>query len=385
MKCATLAMALLLLTGAATPPIADPGFKPQDSDERGLWMQVDEAERQFKTSNFVIRDPALNAYVRQVFCRTVGAEACAPVRIYIVRTPWFNASMAPNGMMQIWSGLFLRCRDEAQLAAVLGHEYNHFRARHSLRQFREIKAKTDAMAWMSVVPVGGAIAGGIALAQLGLVGSVYANSREMEREADTGSLPMLAQGGYDPRAASRIWAQLRAEDDARALDRKRRKRSEGGMLATHPASAEREAELGRQAQALTTPATTDLGATRYRAALAPLWPTLIDDQIKLNDYGATALLLGHLAADGWTGELLYAQGELARARGKPEDFAAAATSYRAALAKGDAPLESWRGLGLALMRAGDATGGKAALSTYLAKRPDAPDQAMLAMLVKGAG
>ena len=26
-------------------------------------------------------------------------------------------SMAPNGMMQVWTGLLLRCRDEAQLAA----------------------------------------------------------------------------------------------------------------------------------------------------------------------------------------------------------------------------------------------------------------------------
>ena len=37
-------------------------------------MQVDEVERQFKTSNFVMRDPALNAYVRQVFCKTVGGS-----------------------------------------------------------------------------------------------------------------------------------------------------------------------------------------------------------------------------------------------------------------------------------------------------------------------
>jgi beta-barrel assembly-enhancing protease len=167
-----------LMLGSVLPQAAAT-HTPTDADERGLWMQVDEMERQFKTSNFVIRDAALNAYVRQVFCRTVGEAECRDVRIYLVRTAHFNASMAPNGMMQIWSGLLLRTRDEAQLAAVLGHEYAHYKERHSVRLFRDIKAKTNAAAWLSVIPVGGWVGAGIGLASLGMVGSIFSNSREM--------------------------------------------------------------------------------------------------------------------------------------------------------------------------------------------------------------
>lgn len=375
------ASALLLAAAAPSPVSVGAGYQPQDADERGLWMQVDEAERVFKTSNFVIRDPVLNAYVRQVFCRTVGEAECRDVRLYLVRTPYFNASMAPNGMMQVWSGLFLRTRNEAQLAAVLGHEYVHYRERHSVRLFRDIKNKTNAMAWLSMVPLGGyAVAAGMTTAQLGLMGSIFSNSREMEREADAGSLPMLAAAGYSPEAAASVWRQVRAEEAATAAERKRRKRRDGGLFATHPTSVERQADLDRQAAALASPAAAFKGDEQYRAALASWWAALIDDQVKLNDFGATDLLIDRLADGNWTGELLYARGELYRSRGQPADFAAAAGYYRDGLSKGGAPVEVWRGLGLALLRAGDEAGGQAALRSYLEKKPDASDRAMLAMM-----
>ncbi len=375
-----LPLALLLVAAAPRPAAVTPGYTPQDADERGLWMQVDEYERQFKTSNFVMRDAALNAYVRHVFCRTVGEAECRDVRIYVVRTPYFNASMAPNGMMQVWSGLFLRCRNEAQLAAVLGHEYTHYLNRHTLKQFRDLKNKTNAVGWLSVIPLGGFVAGGIALAQLGMIGSVFSNSREMEREADSGALPLMVKAGYDPSAASKVWGQLLAEEAATAAERKRARRREGGMFATHPQSVERQAELEKQARALASPSATALNTAEYRAALAPWWAAFIDDQIKLNDFGATELLLGQLADGTWTAELLFARGELYRSRGKPEDFAAAANFYKAGIAMGGAPVEIWRGLGIALLRSGDITGAQNALRTYLEKQPDAKDRAMIAMM-----
>ncbi|MBA3895843.1 MAG: M48 family metalloprotease [Sphingomonadaceae bacterium] len=377
----SLPLAALALLAAAPPPVPGPGYAPRDADERGLWMQVDEEERALKTSNFLIRDPGFNAYVRKVFCRTVG-EVCRDVRIYIVRTPYFNASMAPNGMMLVWSGLFLRTRDEAQLAAVLGHEFTHYRERHSLQGFRDIKKKTNAMAWLSMIPVGGyAAAGAMTTLQVGMIGSIFSFSREMESAADAGSVGLLAKAGYDPRAASRIWAQIRAEDLATAAQRGRKARREGGMFATHPTSAARQAALDRQAAALSGPSDRALNAAEYRAALAPFWADFIDDQIKLNDFGATELLLEQLAgANGWTGDLLYARGELYRARGGPGDFILASGYYCQAIAAGGAPVEAWRGLGLALLRAGDKPGGQAALASYLARSPAAKDRPMVAML-----
>ncbi len=377
-----LALTATALMGAAPPPVTDPAFQPQDKDERGLWMVMEEEERKLQSSEFVMRDAALNAYVRSVFCQTTGAAACKPIRIYIVRTPYFNASMAPNGLMMVWSGLFLRMRNEAQLAAVLGHEYTHYRGRHSLRLFRDQKKKSNAFAAL-IVPVA-VLGGGLAAQafQTGLVGSIYGFSRDMEREADSGSIGLLAQAGYDPHAASKVWEQLRAEQDATAAARGKhsRKNDSGGLFATHPPTAERMAELKSQADKSTGAANSKTNRDSYLRALSPFWAEFVDDQIKLNDFGATEYLLLSLAEEGWTGSLLYARGELYRSRGKPEDLKAAAGYFKEAISTGGVNAEAHRGLGLALLRSGDTAGGQAALKAYLAAKPDASDRAMMASL-----
>jgi beta-barrel assembly-enhancing protease len=377
-----LALMATSLIGAVPPPVTDPAFLPQDKDERGIWMMSEEAERKFQTSEFVIRDPSLNAYVRDVVCRTVGQAQCKPIRIYIVQTPYFNAYMAANGMMVVYSGLFLRMRNEAQFAAVLGHEYTHYTARHSLRIHREVKKKSDAL---SVLIVPAAILGGYVGAQAlqsSIVSSVYAFSRDMEREADSGSVTLLSTAGYDPHAASKVWEQMRAEQDATAAARgkKSRKNQDDGIFSTHPATLERMTELKAQADKSTGAANSKVSRDAYLKALSPFWAQFVDDQIKLNDLGATDFLLTSLAGEGWSGPLLYARGELYRSRGRPEDLKAAAGYFQQALAAGGAPVETQRGLGLSLLRSGNKVGGQAALKAYLAARPDASDKAMMASL-----
>jgi Zn-dependent protease with chaperone function len=378
---AALAAALALQMGVQPAyaekivPLA-PGALPIDKDERGLWMMADEDERLIKASNFVIRDPALNDYVRGVFCHTVGEAECKPIRIYIVRTAYFNASMSPNGMMLVWSGLFLRTRNEAQLAAVLGHEFTHYRDRHTTQLFRDLKGKANAAAIFGMFGLVGS------LAQLAIISTVFSFSRDMERDADAGSIPLIAKAGYDPREASKIWEQLRAEADATAAARgtKSRKDKNGGMFATHPGSAERIANLVELAGKATVVPEPTLGESAYRKVLDHYWADFVDDQIKLNDFGGTELLLGQLAEQGWTGNLLFARGELYRSRGTTDDLAKAADFYAKANASGAAPSESWRGLGLAQLRLGRTAEGQQALHEYLKLRPDAKDRPMIAML-----
>jgi beta-barrel assembly-enhancing protease len=388
MKRFLLALGLLasaMPTFAADPVVVGKDYVPTDKDERGLWDIMNEEERKLKTSAFVMRDPALNAYVRQVLCKTVGPQ-CADIRLYLIRTPYFNAAMGPNGMMLVNSGLFLRTRNEAQLAAILGHEFTHYTGRHSVRLWKNIRAKTDAAAWLSMIPVAGwAAAGVLTVAQLGILGSLGAFSRDMEREADSGSISLLAKGGYDPMAASRIWGQLRDEMDATALARgkKSQKDKSQGMMASHPSTLERMTDLKALAEKTPVSGTPTLNRAEYRVALAPHWASFVDDQIKLNDFGATEMLLAELGKDGWTSELLFARGELYRTRGKPDDLVKAAEFHGEAVKQEGAPVEAWRGLGLAQLRSGKQAEGQAALKTYLEKRPDASDRAMIAMLAGG--
>ena len=171
-----LALVWLLATGCATQPVTDvePGQRPPlESEEAGFWMQMDRVEERVRTSGRVVRDEDLNAYVREILCRLVE-DYCGDIRFYIVRHPYFNASMGPNGAMQIWTGLLLRVQNEAQLAAVLGHELTHYLRRHTLQRWRDIRAKTDALVFVQLAT---AVAGvGIVgtFAQLAALGSIQA-------------------------------------------------------------------------------------------------------------------------------------------------------------------------------------------------------------------
>ena len=355
---------------AANPAV----YTPQDKDERGLWMQMDEAERGLKASALVIRDPELNAYVRGVLCKTVGADRCANVRLYIMRTPYFNASMALNGVMQVYSGLLLRTQNEAQLAAVLGHEYAHFENRHSLKMFRDIKAKSNSATWLAFTGIG-------LLASFGLAASLYAYSREMEREADSGGLKFMAAAGYDTREAANVWEQLRAEMDATASARnvKSKKDKDRGLFGTHPPTAERVAAL--KEQAIVEPGVAGAtGAEAFRVAMGRWWPDFVEDQFKLNDFGASDYLLQAMAAQGWSPWLLYARGELYRRRAIGGDLVEALSFYDQGIASGGELPQLWRGRGLANLKLGNEAAGKADLKEYMRRAPDAADRTMMAMM-----
>ncbi|MCW3835516.1 M48 family metalloprotease [Sphingomonas canadensis] len=363
----------------ASPPVTQAAYVPKDKDERGLWMMADEEERQLRTSNFVIRDPAINAYVRDVLCRTIGQAECAPIRLYVVRTPYFNATSAPNGMIQVWSGLFLRVRNEAQLAAVLAHEYVHYRDRHFLLLWRELRARAGSATFLSMFGLIGS------LVAMGQLSTVFSFSRDQESAADSGAVYMLANAGYDTRESALVWGQIRDEADATAAARqaKSRKDKNGGIFATHPPTADRMTALFALSEKVKANGEPVNGVDRYHAMLATLWPSLIDDQIKLNDLGATEFLLASLAGGTWTADLLYARGETYRARGAAGDFEKAAGFYREAMAQAPANPEVRRGLGLSLLRLDSADEGREQLKEYLRLKPDAVDAPMIRMLAGG--
>lgn len=379
---AALASAIMPIAAEATEPLqgasSDGLYRPSDADERGLWQMMDEQERSLRTSPSVVRDPALNAYVRSVLCRTVSEAKCRNVRLYIMHTPQFNASMAPNGMMQVWSGLLLRTQNEAQMAAVLGHEYAHFEQRHTLRLWRELRSKTNAASWLNMLPFGGIVS-------LGLLTSVFGFSRAMEQEADEGGLQFMADAGYDTREAAAVWDRLRAEMDATAVARKTksRKDKDRGMFETHPPSAERVRHLTARAEhSPGVPGATE--TERYRQAMKAFWPVFVDDQLKLNDFGGSEFLLESLATAGWTADLLYARGELYRRRAGAGDLEKAVAFYGEAIAAGGRSPELWRGRGLAQLKLGRSDAGRADLAEYLKRAPEALDRAMIATLVGGA-
>ncbi len=360
-----------------TPTLA-PNFKPVDKDEKGFWQAVNDIEEDVKRSNFLLHDEKLNSYISGLCCN-LARDFCPDMRVYIVRTPYFNASMYPTGMMQVWTGLLLRMKSEAQLAAVLGHEIGHYLRRHQIAQYRSVRKKTSGYAFLAA-PLAIATGGiGNLVAEMALISSIYGFSREHEREADAFGLQLMERDGLDPREASRVWQQLIKEREETFKARGRKKPSEPILFATHPAPAERMTDLSAAADALAKKSGKKYedGRDRYLDVIKPWRPQFLADQIKLNDFGASLFLIDSLTGEGWDGDLFFQKGELYRIRDAAGDLTQALVWYDTAIAQAGAPADAWRGKGMALLKLGKKEEGKTALRTYLDLKPDAPDRSMI--------
>ena len=354
-------------------------------------MMADERERKIRDSKAVINDPNLQRYLHDVLCRAVGEARCGGIRIYVVRNAEVNASMAPNGMLVIYTGLLLLARNEAELAGIIGHEFAHFELRHGLRGFKHERTETDIFAWAGV-------AAGLAATygsgqsrqdaiktsqsiQADAVGSIYAFTREQERDADLLSMAYLQSSKYNPACFADIWRRLMDEADATARGRKQRstRYDRVGFFATHPTSLDRATYL--RDIAASTGKTGEDDSARYSDELS-IWRTqFLGDQVKLNDFEGTDYLIGQLVGSAWTGDLLYARAELYRARGNPRDLISAIGFYREAIQKDPSNADLYRGIGLAEMRGKDPDGAEN-LKKYLAMKPDAEDRAMISTLLQ---
>lgn len=366
-----------------------PDYQPEDTDEKGLWQSCERIEDSVKHSNRLVRSPELQQYTVGVVERLLGRPV-PELRIYLVHEASFNAAMFPTGMMLVHTGFMVRARNEAQFAAVLGHEAGHYFRKHTLQQYRSVRRKAAAGAVISVLGGLAAGAGGgtydsswIDVANginMALVLSMFNYSREMESEADAFGIQLMAKSGYDAGAASQVWRQLIEERRQSAQQRKKayRDRSDS-IVSTHPPSVERMKDLADTARQLQSPETSKGfdGRAQWQAVIGPHLPLLLDEQIKRNDPGASLYLIHSLAEDGWTGLLRYQEGETYRMRGGPDDASAAAASYAEAVKFPDAPPEAWRAHGYALLKAGHTAEARDALHRYLTLAPNASDAGMV--------
>lgn len=365
-----------MLAGCATrAPVREqaPGSRPAaGSDEAELWYAMERAERELQRSPQLVRDPALNAYLRQAAC-AVAAEHCRDMRVYVMNVPEFNAMMAPNGMMIVWSGALLRFRDEAEMAFVLGHEAGHFRAQHSLRQWRRIKDTSAALSVFQLLAYGAGVPDAAMLGALAGYLNLFKFSRDQEREADRLGFDASVAQGYDPRAGVDLWARLKREEETRRYDR------QAAVFMTHPATAERLADV-------TAAAAAEPGGERerrrdaYRAATRPFLETWLADELGRRRYASSLLVIGELLADAPPadrGVLTFYLGEAHRRRNAAGDRDRAAQLYAQAVAMDGTPAAAWREHGYALRAAGRTAHARAALRRYLDTAPRADDRAFV--------
>lgn len=370
-----LGLVCAVMVACAQMPSRDlqPGERPGlETTEAGLWMHLDMLEERLKVSGRVVQDDKLDAYLKDIVCRLEPVH-CPNIRIYVVDAPYFNASMAPNGMMQVWTGLLLRTENEAQLAFVLGHELAHYVRRHSLQRWINMQNKANAASIFSILSSAVGVGYVGYMGEMAALASVLSFSRDQEREADELGTARVVEAGYDAREAVRIWQALKKE---KSISEKK----EGWVfLSTHPGIDERIENLkSASANSRTGVDQLMVGQETLKEVVAGHQDEWLSDEITRAEYAESEVLFRRLLEKSdQQGLLNFYVGELRRKRGGAGDPERAIEAYQLALREPDAPARAYRSLGQSLIRLNRDEEAHAALEKYLAAAPDAPDRQMI--------
>jgi predicted Zn-dependent protease len=354
-------------------PVVPPGYVPSlDRDEQGIWMELSEIERRIAASPLRIRDSAVNRYVERVACQVAG-DYCPDIRVYVIRNPHFNASMAANGMMQVWTGLLMRTTSEDELASVLGHEVAHYAMGHTLARFRRIKSSSGIGSVFSLV-LGMATGVLVPLGEMMAIADALAFSRAQETEADLFGAQLMADSGFDPRASYHVWENLMAEEAVAAEKRE----APGFFMKTHPDADKRIVNLRDWVSATFE----DSGAVGVSdqglIALGSEYQLFMEDQVDTNRYGRTGFLLDLHAEIGIDLSVVnFFRGEMYRQRGEEGDGDRALQAYQAAIEGENAPPEAFRNAGYLLLKKKQLANAQAMFSQYLTREPNATDRDMI--------
>ena len=149
-----------------------------------------------------------------------------------------NAWCMPGGKIVFYTGILPIAKNEAGIAAIMGHEVAHALANHGQQRMSagmiqqgvgagvaiatKDKSKSEQDIWMQAFAVGSS------------VGGMLPFSRSHETEADEIGLYLTAIAGYNPDEASLLWERMKANSGGK---------SPPEFLSTHPSNDSRIANL----------------------------------------------------------------------------------------------------------------------------------------------
>jgi predicted Zn-dependent protease len=156
-----------------------------------------------------------------------------------------NAFALPGGKVGVYTGIFKVARNQDQLAAVVAHEIGHVVSHHHDERITRQAGAQGALQMIGALlgsrygqgAANAAVQGGSILAQTGFL---LPGSRTQESEADVVGQQLMAQAGFDPRAAVNLWQNMAAAGGSRPPE----------WLSTHPDPQSRLSELRARADGL---------------------------------------------------------------------------------------------------------------------------------------
>lgn len=194
------------------------------------WKQL-KSEQKASTNKFYIS--ALNRIGKNIAKAADKKDYRWEFMVFDSKEP--NAFCLPGGKIGVYTGLFEITDNDAELAAVVGHEVGHAIARHGGERISQNflqslggQILSNAVAdqrWMTAYG---------AAAQ---VGAILPYSRLHEYEADYMGLMLMAKAGYNPDASITFWDKFRKYSNVGVI---------GEFFSTHPMSEKRLGEMKKE-------------------------------------------------------------------------------------------------------------------------------------------
>jgi predicted Zn-dependent protease len=226
-----------MVAGCAANPVTGKKQLMLVSREQEIQMDRQYAPMHLSSDYGKVQDLGLNQYVDSVG-QSMAAKTHRPDMPYsfrVVNATYVNAYAFPGGTIACTRGIMLALENEAELAALLGHELGHVNARHSAEQMSKGMITQTVVGGLAVLAGTQGAAYGQVASQLGSIGAgalLASYSRDNEREADDLGMRYMVGSGYNPQGMVGLMDVLRSMS-------KHKPSTIDLMFATHPMSDER--------------------------------------------------------------------------------------------------------------------------------------------------
>jgi len=350
---------------------------PENEEEQGIWEIGKAHQEEVRSNGEAIDNPDLERYLESVVSRLMGdmvEHIGMEVDVLVFKDPTVNAWVYPNGTIAVQTGLLAAMENEAELAAILGHEISHFLNRHAYIQIKS-KQKQSVIGKGLGLLATAAVAAKTGSLNTGLMkyGQVWTElvtsgySRNLETKADEQGLQLLVDAGYPPLAAPPAFDKLRIKEDDEVNVAK--------MWSSHPDIDSRIKNLNKRIKRLKTPAPTEEFATdNYIRQVGDA--LLVNSQLYLERRqfdSAIADLDRYLEVhdDKPTGFFLL--GEAYRKQQREGNFEARVGAYSNAITVDPSYAVAYKERGMVYRQMGNASQAIEELNRYLEHSPEALD------------
>ncbi|ABK45458.1 peptidase M48, Ste24p [Magnetococcus marinus MC-1] len=235
-----------LLSGCSVNPVTGEQQLMLMSPAQELAVDRQHAPQQFSNDFGAVQDEALNRYLTRVGqeMAQLSHRPQVPYNYRAVNATHVNAYTFPAGSTAVTRGILLEMQNEAELAALLGHELGHVNARHAAqRQTRSLFTQLG-LSGIGYLSSYYSQTAGMLVNSLGGVTSkalLSSYSRDDERQADALGMAYMAKGGHNPAGMVGLMELLSAQS-------KQKPNALETMFATHPMSRERLSTAKRRFQ-----------------------------------------------------------------------------------------------------------------------------------------